>query len=81
MGYALAPSPFLSSVGAALLLVAAGTDEQRARWLPALASGESRGTVAVWDEQCRLGSGPLRGRAGGRCAVRREDRRSRRRDR
>jgi alkylation response protein AidB-like acyl-CoA dehydrogenase len=51
MGYALAPSPFLSSVSAALLLVAAGTDEQRSRWLPALASGESRGTVAVWDEQ------------------------------
>jgi alkylation response protein AidB-like acyl-CoA dehydrogenase len=51
MGYALAPSPFLSSVSAALLLVAAGTDEQRSRWLPALASGESRGTIAVWDEQ------------------------------
>jgi alkylation response protein AidB-like acyl-CoA dehydrogenase len=50
MGYALAPSPFLSSVSAALLLVAAGTDEQRARWLPGLSSGELRGAVAVWDE-------------------------------
>jgi alkylation response protein AidB-like acyl-CoA dehydrogenase len=51
MGYALAPSPLLSSICAALLLVAAGTDEQRERWLPALASGEARGTVAIWDEQ------------------------------
>jgi alkylation response protein AidB-like acyl-CoA dehydrogenase len=49
MGYALAPSPLLSSVAAALLLVAAGTDEQRQRWLGPLASGERRGTVAVWD--------------------------------
>jgi alkylation response protein AidB-like acyl-CoA dehydrogenase len=51
MGYALAPSPLLSSISAALLLVAAGTDEQRERWLPALASGEARGAVAIWDER------------------------------
>jgi alkylation response protein AidB-like acyl-CoA dehydrogenase len=50
MGYALAPSPFFSSICAALLLVAAGTDEQRAKWLPQLASGDARGTVAVWDQ-------------------------------
>jgi alkylation response protein AidB-like acyl-CoA dehydrogenase len=50
MGYALAPSPLLSSVSAALLLVAAGTDEQRARWLPGLSDGSLRGTVAIWDE-------------------------------
>jgi alkylation response protein AidB-like acyl-CoA dehydrogenase len=50
MGYALAPSPFFSSICAALLLVAAGTEEQRQRWLGPLASGELRGTVAVWDE-------------------------------
>jgi alkylation response protein AidB-like acyl-CoA dehydrogenase len=49
MGYALAPSPFFSSVCAALLLVAAGTDEQRSRWLPWLSDGSLRGTVAVWD--------------------------------
>jgi alkylation response protein AidB-like acyl-CoA dehydrogenase len=49
MGYALAPSPLLSSVSAALLLVAAGTDEQRSRWLPGLSDGSVRGTVAVWD--------------------------------
>ncbi len=51
MGYALAPSPLFSTVCAALLLVAAGTDEQRAKWLGAIASGERRGTVAVWDER------------------------------
>jgi alkylation response protein AidB-like acyl-CoA dehydrogenase len=50
MGYALAPSPFFSSICATLLLAAAGTDEQRSKWLPRLASGEVRGTLAVWDE-------------------------------
>jgi alkylation response protein AidB-like acyl-CoA dehydrogenase len=51
MGYALAPSPLHSTVAAALLLVAAGDPEQRSRWLPALARGEARGTIAVWDER------------------------------
>jgi acyl-CoA dehydrogenase len=54
IGYALAPSPLLSTISAALLLVAAGTEEQRRQWLPKLARGEVRGTVATWDE----GSGP-----------------------
>jgi alkylation response protein AidB-like acyl-CoA dehydrogenase len=54
MGYALAPSPWFSTTCAALLLVAAGTDAQRERWLGPLARGEARGTVAVWDEN----SGP-----------------------
>jgi alkylation response protein AidB-like acyl-CoA dehydrogenase len=50
MGYALAPSPWFSTTCAALMLVAAGTEEQRERWLRPLASGEARGTLAVWDE-------------------------------
>jgi alkylation response protein AidB-like acyl-CoA dehydrogenase len=50
MGYALAPSPWFSTTCAALMLVAAGTDAQRERWLGPLARGESRGTLAVWDE-------------------------------
>ncbi len=50
MGYALAPSPLMSDVWAALLLEAAGSEEQRARWLPRIADGSARGTVAVWDE-------------------------------
>jgi alkylation response protein AidB-like acyl-CoA dehydrogenase len=52
IGYALAPSPLLSTISAALLLVAAGSDEQRRRWLPKLAQGELKGTVAIWDEGC-----------------------------
>ncbi|MEA2197756.1 MAG: hypothetical protein QOJ25_1807 [Solirubrobacteraceae bacterium] len=50
LGYALAPSPFFSSVGATLLLVAAGTEAQRERWLGPLASGEARGAIALWDD-------------------------------
>jgi alkylation response protein AidB-like acyl-CoA dehydrogenase len=50
MGYALAPSPLHSDVSAALLLGAAGSEEQRSRWLEPLAAGEVRGTVALWDE-------------------------------
>jgi alkylation response protein AidB-like acyl-CoA dehydrogenase len=49
MGYALAPSPLFSTLAAALLLVAAATDPQRERWLGPLASGEARGSIAVWD--------------------------------
>jgi alkylation response protein AidB-like acyl-CoA dehydrogenase len=51
MGYALAPSPWFSSTAATLMLVAAGTEAQRERWLGPLARGEARGTLAVWDEQ------------------------------
>ena len=46
LGAALAPSPFLSTVAAAALIADAGSDDQRARWLPGLAAGEARGTVA-----------------------------------
>jgi alkylation response protein AidB-like acyl-CoA dehydrogenase len=49
VGYALAPSPFLSTVAAGLLLAAAGDAEQRERWLAPIASGEKRGAVAVLD--------------------------------
>jgi len=47
-GAALLPAPFLSSaVCATALIQAAGTDEDKARLLPALAAGTSIGTVAV----------------------------------
>ena len=45
LGHALAPTPLLSTVAAALVIGAAGDDAQRAKWLPALAEGERRGTV------------------------------------
>lgn len=54
IGYALAPSPLLSTLSAALLVNAAGTPEQKQRWLPGLADGALKGTVAVWEP----GSGP-----------------------
>ncbi len=44
-GYACAPSPLLGSAGAALVISAAGSDEQRAEWLPKLASGEATGVI------------------------------------
>jgi alkylation response protein AidB-like acyl-CoA dehydrogenase len=50
LGHALAPTPFLSTVAATLLIVAAGTEAQRERWLGPLARGEARATIAVWDE-------------------------------
>src|SRR3954469_20131692 len=46
LGYALAPSPFLSNAAAGLVIQHAGSDEQKERWLPGIASGEQRGTVA-----------------------------------
>ena len=47
LGYALAPLPFLSNAAAGLMLQQAGTDEQKERWLPGIASGEARGTVGL----------------------------------
>ncbi|HLM10104.1 MAG TPA: acyl-CoA dehydrogenase family protein [Thermoleophilaceae bacterium] len=47
LGYALAPVPFLANAAAGLALQFAGTDEQKERWLPGIASGEARGTVGV----------------------------------
>ena len=43
-GYACAPSPLLGTAGAALVISAAGSDEQRAEWLPKLASGDATGS-------------------------------------
>ena len=42
-GYVCAPSPLLGTAGAALVISAAGSDEQRSEWLPKLASGEATG--------------------------------------
>jgi alkylation response protein AidB-like acyl-CoA dehydrogenase len=55
LGYALAPVPFLSNAAAGLALQLAGTDEQKERWLPGIASGKARGTVGVMrDGEARL---------------------------
>ncbi len=49
MGYALAPSPLLSTTVAGLVLATVGGDEQCERWLAPLASGEKRGTIALFE--------------------------------
>ena len=55
LGYALAPVPFFSNSAAGLAIQYAGSDEQRARWLPGLASGELTGTVGLFkDGEARL---------------------------
>jgi len=58
MGRVLAPVPFLSSaVMAAEALLAGGSDDQKAEWLPALAAGDAIGTIAIvepgggWEEE------------------------------
>src|SRR2546423_6706164 len=46
LGYACAASPFLSNAAAGLLLDHAGSDEQKDRWLPGMASGVERAAAA-----------------------------------
>ena len=49
MGYALAPSPLLSTTLIGLALTHCGSDDQRERYLRPLAAGEKRGAPALWD--------------------------------
>ncbi|MGB3721655.1 MAG: acyl-CoA dehydrogenase family protein, partial [Pacificimonas sp.] len=49
MGRAMMATPFMSSTLAAQAILKAGSDEQRAAWLPKLASGEVIGTIALAD--------------------------------
>jgi len=46
LGRSLAPVPFLASTMAACVIEQAGSSEQRERWLPSLASGETIGALA-----------------------------------
>lgn len=61
LGYALAPTPLHSTVTAGLLIQELGSEEQKQRWLPELASGEKRGAVAIWDQD--TGWDPTRSQA------------------
>jgi len=62
LGYALAPTPLLSDVAAALILEAAGSAEQREQWLESVADGSARGTLAVEDDgPTRFEDGKLTG--------------------
>lgn len=52
MGRALAPVPFSSTVYlAAEALMLAGSDAQKQKWLPKIASGEAIGTLALFEGQ------------------------------
>ena len=46
LGYACAPTPFLSNAAAGLFTDSGGSDAQRETWLPGIASGEARGAAA-----------------------------------
>jgi alkylation response protein AidB-like acyl-CoA dehydrogenase len=50
LGYGLAPSPMISNAYAGILIAEAGSDEQKQRWLPGIASGEARGAAAFTAE-------------------------------
>jgi alkylation response protein AidB-like acyl-CoA dehydrogenase len=50
LGRAVAPVPFLPSVLAATILEQAGSPEQRERWLPGLASGETTGALGTSED-------------------------------
>ena len=68
LGAAVAPGPFLGRALAGFAIATAGDDEQRARWLPKLATGERRATIAVsepgdrWSlDELRMGGRRLTG--------------------
>jgi alkylation response protein AidB-like acyl-CoA dehydrogenase len=67
LGYALAPTPLLSNTVAGLALAANGSEEQKERWLRPLASGEVRGTVALFDAgtPARIGEFEMEAKADG----------------
>jgi len=49
-GRTLFPSPLISHMLAITAIVESGSDEQKKKWLPAMAEGKSIGTIAVHDE-------------------------------
>ncbi len=49
LGWAGAPGPLASHLLATLAIAQAGSEAQKARWLPAMASGETVGTVALME--------------------------------
>jgi len=53
LGYAAAPGPFLEHVLASLAISIGGTDDQKREWLPGLAAGTLRATLAVAETPAR----------------------------
>jgi alkylation response protein AidB-like acyl-CoA dehydrogenase len=50
LGYACAPAPMIANAFAGAVIEAAGSDEQRRRWLPGIASGEERGAAELTND-------------------------------
>ncbi len=71
MGYALAPSPLLTTTLAGLALSFCGSDDQRERYLRPLAAGEKRGVPALWDagSAATPGAFTMEAKAGGEGVV------------
>jgi alkylation response protein AidB-like acyl-CoA dehydrogenase len=65
MGYGLTPSPLFSNTIAGLALSLCGSDDQRERYLRPLATGELRGTPALWDAGSTAEPGSFTMEAGG----------------
>jgi alkylation response protein AidB-like acyl-CoA dehydrogenase len=63
LGRVVAPVPFLSSVLAGYAILMHGTDDQKQRWLPSIASGERVAALAV--DASSFGSQPVDAHDGG----------------
>jgi alkylation response protein AidB-like acyl-CoA dehydrogenase len=60
LGYYCAPAPFISNAYAGAVIQEAGSDDQKAEWLPGIASGEARGAGEI-----ACDPDPIVGAAGG----------------
>ena len=56
LGYYCAPAPFIANAFAGALIETAGSDEQKGRWLPGIASGEARGSAAFTPDNSVVGA-------------------------
>ena len=82
MGRALAPVPFSSTVYlAAEALLLAGSDAQKQKWLPKIASGEAIGTLALFEGKGNPSPQAIKLAASGGTPQRREEAGARRRHR
>ena len=63
LGRAAYPGPYLPTILAATGIGEAGTDAQKRRWLPAIATGDARATIAFLDADFDWSPGAVRTRA------------------
>jgi alkylation response protein AidB-like acyl-CoA dehydrogenase len=63
LGRAACPSPYLPTVLAAMALDRFGTAAQKSRWLPAVAGGSARASVALMERELDWDAGRLQTRA------------------